>query len=68
MIQLVFFHTSLSPIDAGILALLTNTDNPFPSAAAIYSTNFEMQHVTLSPHPLTSLRAHIGSFIDHDAF
>ena len=42
MIQLAFFHTSLSLIDTGILALLTNTDNPFPSAAAIYSTKFEM--------------------------
>ena len=29
MIQFVFFHTSLFPIDAGILALLTNADNPF---------------------------------------
>ena len=42
MIQLAFFHTSLSPIDAGILALLTNADNPFPSIAAIYLTKFEM--------------------------
>ena len=42
MIQLAFFHTSLFPVDAGILALLTNADNPFPSAAAIYSTKFEM--------------------------
>ena len=37
MIQLAFFHTPFS-IDAGILALLTNADNPFPSATAIYST------------------------------
>ena len=42
MIQPAFFHTSLSPIDAGILSLLTNANNPFPSAAAIYSTKFEM--------------------------
>ena len=42
MIQLAFFHTSLFPVDAGILALLTNTDNPFLSAAAIYSTKFKM--------------------------
>ena len=42
MIQLAFFQTSLLPVDAGILALLTNTDNPFPSTAAIYSTKFEM--------------------------
>ena len=42
MIQLAFFLTSLFPIGAGILALLTNADNPFPSTAAIYSTKFEM--------------------------
>ena len=42
MIQLVFFHTSLFPVDAGILVLLTNTDNPFSSVAAIYSTKFKM--------------------------
>ena len=42
MIQLAFFHTSLFPVDAGILALLTNADNPFSSAAAIYSIEFEM--------------------------
>ena len=42
MIQLAFFHTSLFPTDAGILVLLTNADNPFSSAAAIYSTEFEM--------------------------
>ena len=42
MIQLAFFHTSLFPVDAVILALLTNDDNPFPSAAAIYSTKFKM--------------------------
>ena len=42
MIQLAFFHTSLFPVDAGILAFLTNADKPFPSAAAIYSTEFEM--------------------------
>ena len=42
MIHLIFFHISLSPIDAGIFALLTNADNPFPSVAAIYSTKFEM--------------------------
>ena len=42
MIQLAFFHTSLLPIDAGILSLLTDADNPFPSAIAIYSTRFEM--------------------------
>ena len=42
MIQLAFFRTSLSLVDAGILALLTNGDNPFPSAAAIYSTKFAM--------------------------
>ena len=42
MIQLAFFHTSLFPIDVGILALLTNADNPFPSVATIYSTKFEM--------------------------
>ena len=42
MIQLAFFHTSLFPVDADILALLTNADNPFASVAAIYSTKFEM--------------------------
>ena len=42
MIQLAFFHTSLSPIDAGILSPLTNADNPFPSVIVIYSTKFEM--------------------------
>ena len=42
MIQLAFFHASLSLVDAGILALLTNADNPFPSVIAIYSTEFEM--------------------------
>ena len=42
MILLVSFHTSLSPVDAGILDPLTNADNPFPFAAAIYSTEFEM--------------------------
>ena len=42
MIRLVFFHTSLSLVGAGILALLTNTNNPFLSAAAIYSTESEM--------------------------
>ena len=42
MIQLPFFHTSLFPVDASILAILTNADNPFPSAAAIYSTESEM--------------------------
>ena len=42
MIQLAFFHTSLFPVEAGILALLTNVDNHFPSAAAIYSIEFKM--------------------------
>ena len=42
MIQLAFFHTSLFPVDAGILALLSNADNPFLSAAAIYSIEFVM--------------------------
>ena len=42
MIQLAFFHASLSLVDVAILALLTNADNPFPSAATIYSTKFEM--------------------------
>ena len=42
MIHLAFFHTSLSLVDAGILSLLANADNPFPSAAAIYPTKFEM--------------------------
>ena len=42
MIQLASFHTFLLPIDAGILDLLATADNPFPSAAATYSTGFEM--------------------------
>ena len=42
MIQLAFFHTSLFLVDVGILAPLTNADNPFPSITAIYSTKFEM--------------------------
>ena len=42
VIQLDFFHTSLFPVDAGILAFLTNADNHFPSIAAIYSTESEM--------------------------
>ena len=42
MILLVSFHTSLSLVDAGILDSITNTDNPFPSAAATYSTGSEM--------------------------
>ena len=42
MIQLVFFHTSPLLVDAGILSLLTNVDNPFSSVIAIYSTKFEM--------------------------
>ena len=29
MIRLVSFHTSLFPVDAGILDPLTNADNPF---------------------------------------
>ena len=39
MILLVSFHTSLSPVDAGILDPLTNADNPFPSAAATTTRN-----------------------------
>ena len=42
MIRLVSFHISLFPVDASILDLLTNADNPFSSAAAIYSTKYEM--------------------------
>ena len=42
MIRLVSFHTSLFPVDAGILDPLTNADNPLPSAAATYSTGSEM--------------------------
>ena len=42
MIQPAFFHTSLSPVDVGILSLLTNADNPFPFVVAIYSTKFKM--------------------------
>ena len=42
VIRLVRFHTSLLLIDAGMLDLLTNIDNPFPSAAAIYSIESEM--------------------------
>ena len=42
MIQLILFHTSPLLVDAGILSLLTNADNPFPSTVAIYSINFEM--------------------------
>ena len=42
MIQLAFSHTSLSLVNADILSLLTNADNPFPSTTAIYSTKFEM--------------------------
>ena len=30
----------LSPVDVGILAFLTNADNPFLSTTAIYSTEF----------------------------
>ena len=33
---------SLFPVDVGILAFPTNTDNHFPSAAAIYLTEFKM--------------------------
>ena len=40
--QLVSFHTSLFLVDAGILDPLTNADNHFPSAAAIYSIESEM--------------------------
>ena len=68
MTQLVFFHTSLSPVDAGILSLLTNDDTPFPFVIAIYSTKFEMLHGALSPRPLTSLPTHIESSVGHDAF
>ena len=32
MIQLVLFYTSPLLVDAGILSLLTNANNPFPSA------------------------------------
>ena len=42
VIQLVFFHISPLLVDAGILSLLTNADNHFPSDVAIYSTKFEM--------------------------
>ena len=42
MIQLVSFHTSLFLVDADILDPLTIADNPFPSAAATYSTGSEM--------------------------
>ena len=42
MIRLVFFHTSLFPVDAGILDFLTNADNSFLSTAATYSTEFKM--------------------------
>ena len=42
MIQLVLFHTSPLLVDANILSLLTNADNPFPSAVVIYSTKFEL--------------------------
>ena len=42
MIWLVFFRIFLLPVDAGILALLTNVDNPFASAATICSKTFEM--------------------------
>ena len=42
MIQLVSFHTSLFLVDTSILDPLKNADNPFPSAAAIYSTESEM--------------------------
>jgi hypothetical protein len=42
VIQLVPFHTFLALIDAGMLDLLTISDNPFPSAAATYSTESEM--------------------------
>ena len=41
VIRLVRFHTSLL-VDANILSLLTKAENPFLSAAAIYSTKFEM--------------------------
>ena len=42
VIRLVSFYTSLFLVDAGILDPLTNADNPFPSAAAIYSIEFKM--------------------------
>ena len=42
VIQHVFFHTSPLLVDAGILSLLTNADNPFPSTIAIYSIKFEI--------------------------
>ena len=42
MIQLAFFHTSLLPVEASILDPLATADNPFSSAAATYSTRFEM--------------------------
>ena len=42
MIRLASFHTSLLLVDAGILDPLTIADNPFLSAAATYSTRFEM--------------------------
>ena len=68
MIRLASFHASLFLVDAGILSLLSNADNPFPSVIAIYSTKFEMRHAALSPHFLTSLPAHISSSVGHDAF
>ena len=42
MIQLVLFHTSPFLVDADILSLLTNIDNPFLSTVAIYLTKFKM--------------------------
>ena len=40
--SLLSFIPLFFPVDAGILALLTNADNPFLSAVAIYSTKFKM--------------------------
>ena len=42
MIRLASFDTFLLLVDTGILDPLATADNPFPSAAATYSTGSEM--------------------------
>ena len=68
MIRLASFHTSLLPVDAAILDLLATADNPFPSAAATYSTGSEMKLMASSLHFSMFPPAHIGSSVDHDVF
>ena len=64
----LFSFISLFLVDVDIPSLLTSADNLSPSAIAIYSIEFEMQHVVSSYHLSTFLPAHISSFVGHDAF